>query len=44
MQIRHKYFLEMAQRGETKFVEHLHENTKLVKIILTKKNNSLQLI
>ena len=24
----------MAQRGETKFVEHLHENTKLVKIII----------
>ena len=24
---------EMAERRETKFVEHLHENTKLVKII-----------
>ena len=32
-----KYFLpwgEMAERGETKIVENLHENTQLVEIIL----------
>ena len=28
---------QMAERGDTKVVEHLHEKTKLVKIIL--KNN-----
>ena len=30
----------MAYRGETKFAAHLHENNKLVKIILN--NNYLQ--
>ena len=34
LQIRQKYFLEMLQRGETKCVDHLHETTNLVKIII----------